>query len=245
MYWKWLCHYAIAGLLCSRFVWGQLQWSTHKKSTLTWSRFQWFQQCWWHGWQWTWRRWWGWDWSYWNDQSSQQEQPDDDRPNAILKAIYFFLLFFQLKFHVPDCAIIFLLAFLKGLLLALSSLVPSSTSIIKMCQNIPQSLQILRRRFSNRMSTTKEFVVCPKCFTLYNHDDCIVSCGGMSESRKCSYVEYPNHPQRCKRAPCNTPLMKRIKCGHTYKLVPKKALCITVFWSLKKYIAAPRYASAL
>lgn len=50
------------------------------------------------------------------EECPEQERPDDGRPNVILKAIYFFLLFFQLKFRVPDRAVIFLLAFLKGLI---------------------------------------------------------------------------------------------------------------------------------
>lgn len=82
---------------------------------------------------------------------------------------------------------------------------------------IPRSLQSLRQKCSNGMSHTKEFIVCPKCVALYSPDN---SSEGVNES-KCSHVEYPNHPHRNKRTPCNTLLIKRVKCGHMYRFVPK------------------------
>ena len=43
----------------------------------------------------------------------------------------------------------------------------------------------------------------------------------MTESAKCSFVQYPNHPQLFRRAKCNTILMKTVKHGSKSKLIPR------------------------
>lgn len=72
--------------------------------------------------------------------SDEQQRPASQTTNAIVKAVSFFLLFFQLKFRVPDRGITFLLSFLKGILSALMALVPSCQSLILTQQSIPKSL---------------------------------------------------------------------------------------------------------
>lgn len=67
------------------------------------------------------------------------------------------------------------------------------------------------------------YVVCPKCHCLYNLKDCIIICqNGTEESAACSFVNYPNHPHLSRRGKCNTILMKLIKYGSKYKLIPRK-----------------------
>jgi len=170
------------------------------------------------------------------DDSNDDQIAVDDRPNAILKSVSFFLLFFQLKFRIPDRAITFLLSFLKGLLSSLISLVPSCLPLLEIHRNFPQSLQSLRQRFSASNSSTTEFVVCPKCFTLYKLNDCSVKSGREVVSKKCSFIEFPNHPQRHRRNPCGALLMKKVKCGTTFKLVPKKTFVYNSITSALKSI---------
>ena len=38
----------------------------------------------------------------------------------------------------------------------------------------------------------------------------------------CSYVQFPSHPQPHCRVKCGAELMKKVKTGLKYKLVPKK-----------------------
>jgi len=123
-----------------------------------------------------------------------------------------------LKFRIPDRAILFLLSFLKDVLLSLISLIPSSHLLLQIHQNFPLSLRALRQRFSVNRSVT-EFVVCTKCSTLYKLEDCTEKSGNDVVSRKCSF---PDHPQRSRRAPCGNVLMKKIKYGTQFKLVPRK-----------------------
>ena len=50
--------------------------------------------------------------------------------------------------------------------------------------------------------------MCTKCSILYNLEDCTVK--SWSDG-KCSFVEFPDHPQRSCRAPCGNVLMKKVK----------------------------------
>lgn len=74
--------------------------------------------------------------------------------------------------------------------------------------------------------TTKEhfieFVVCPKCHSVYNYKDCYVTKAGKKESKACEHVSFPNHPQQSGRKKCGTLLLKKVKSGRGYKLVPIK-----------------------
>ena len=79
----------------------------------------------------------------------------------------------------------------------------------------------MRSCLEERMKITC-FVVCPKCHSLYSFKDCVVTHRtGITESAKCSFVQYPNHLQLFRRAKCNTILMKTVKHGSKSKLIPR------------------------
>ena len=60
-----------------------------------------------------------------------------------------------------------------------------------------------------------EYVVCPKCSTLYEASECSMVSHDVLISKTCSYVEFPNHPQKRRRAACGATLMKKVKYGAT------------------------------
>lgn len=62
-------------------------------------------------------------------------------------------------------------------------------------------------------------------------DVSLVDCHNRKESRRCTYVKFPNHPHRSKRNPCNEILLKRVKLGSQYKLIPRK---VYVYRSLRQ-----------
>ena len=67
------------------------------------------------------------------------------------------------------------------------------------------------------------YVVCPKCYTLYKLEECIIrQRNGTDESAKCSFVQYPNHPHVSRRERCNAILNKRTEHGSDYRLIPCK-----------------------
>ena len=69
-------------------------------------------------------------------------------------------------------------------------------------------------------------MVCPKCNSLYNYNSAFEKVGSQRVSKKCSYVDFPNHRQRAHRKPCNEVLLKEVKLqdGKT-KLYPIKVYC--------------------
>ena len=146
----------------------------------------------------------------------------DHRPTAIVKAISFFLFFFQLKYQVSDRAISLLLSFIKGLIRAVISLVPSCSAVSMIYQRIPRSLKSLRQTFTSSINGLTEYVVCPKCSTLYEASECSMVSRGVLISRTCTYVEFPNHPQKRRRSACGATLMRKVKYVAAYKLVPVK-----------------------
>lgn len=62
------------------------------------------------------------------------------------------------------------------------------------------------------------YVVCPKCDSLYEYDDCIVTIGGKREPKKCEHIAYPNHSHIRKRQKCDTVLLKKVRSGRSYTL---------------------------
>ena len=78
------------------------------------------------------------------------------------------------------------------------------------------------------------FTVCPKCNTLYKSSDCIMREGSKEESKLCSYVQFPNHPQPSQRVSCNTMLMKKVKLVENQNLYLITFIIITASFTLFK-----------
>ena len=53
-----------------------------------------------------------------------------------------------------------------------------------------------------------EYVVCSKCHSLYDLDSCVIINGSNRSSRKCEYIQFPNHPQRSFCQLCGKVLLK-------------------------------------
>lgn len=55
------------------------------------------------------------------------------------------------------------------------------------------------------------YVLCSKCYTLYNHRDTLkANQDGSLTVKRCTRVAFPQHPQQNRRLPCSTPLVKPI-----------------------------------
>ena len=81
------------------------------------------------------------------------------------------------------------------------------------------------------------YVSCPKCHSVYKLNECIRHRNGHSESLKCSYKEFPNHPHISRRQQCDTLLMRKVKQGSHYNLVRWK---VYAYISLKDSISKLR-----
>ena len=149
--------------------------------------------------------------------SEQQSNSHQESMKPIAIQICMFLSFFQLCYRVSERAISLLLLFLKALLSWLSSFCPE----IKTLHDVLPHNVYFMRKLLGRKSEIICFVVCQKCHSLYKYKDCVITYpSGMTESAKCSFVQYPKHPQLFRRTKCNTVLMKTVKHGSTSKLIP-------------------------
>lgn len=68
----------------------------------------------------------------------------------------------------------------------------------------------------------KTYVVCPKCDSVYEYEDCVVRSGGERVSGKCTHIAYPNHPYHRLRIQCGAYLLKKVRTGRRSRLVPIK-----------------------
>ena len=127
-----------------------------------------------------------------------------------------FLNFFQLFYRVSERAILGLLLFFQSLL--------SFLGFSEAASLLPKSIHSIRGIIKGTIqrSTVVEYVVCPKCHSLYLLSDCILQHNGREESRLCDFIQYPRHMQACRRTKCNTLLLKKISVGKRTKLVPYK-----------------------
>ena len=93
--------------------------------------------------------------------NTDEGKADSPCQPGIIRALSYFLFFFQLKFRVPDCAIGFLLAFIKGFLPSIIALVPSNKSVSKLYNTLPLSVPALRKLKTSMEQTLTKYVTCP------------------------------------------------------------------------------------
>ena len=147
---------------------------------------------------------------------------EEKEVKSIIFHICLFLSFFQLFYRISERGISLLLEFIKCLLTWLLSLCSQSRHLQLLRDHMPSNVYFLKKLLGDETNIDLQ-VVCPKCNSLYKFTDCIIRHWIRDdESAACSFIEYPNHPQLARRKKCNTVLLKRIKHGSSYKLIPKK-----------------------
>ena len=133
-----------------------------------------------------------------------------------------FILLWQAAFNISNAAItVFLKAFKHFILILGQAFGCASESSI--ADGIPLSYETVHRRLNIDKSTHLDYVVCPKCFSVYEQPDCIiVRANGDTDSRTCCHTPTPNHPHRSRRNACGCLLMKKQKSKHGIVLTPRK-----------------------
>lgn len=132
------------------------------------------------------------------------------------------LLRWQALFYVSDQAFAYLILLFKSLLYLISSTSEFASELYK---KFPATLYQLNKFIRFDRDNFKKFVVCPKCFAVYELEDCIEFVEGSQTSKQCRNVVFPNHSLAHYRRPCGELLMKIININGNQKLVPKKTFC--------------------
>lgn len=150
-----------------------------------------------------------------------EEGPRREEIKLVATHICLFISFFQLCYKISERGISLLLSFLRAILLWMSSLMPSSDFLL-LRDLLPRNVYFLQKLFRSD-THIKMYVVCPKCHSLYSHkDSTFTHRNGTTESARCSYIQFPDHPHLSRRVKCDALLMKKVKHGSKYKLVPYK-----------------------
>lgn len=78
---------------------------------------------------------------------------------------------------------------------------------------------------ANSKSQFSKYVVCRKCFTLYDLNDCFLIVEGRQQSKLCNHMCFPNHRLAYMRKKCKEPLLKDVGEEGASKFVPFKTYC--------------------
>ena len=94
------------------------------------------------------------------------------------------------------------------------------------------SFNMLCKHIDHESSYLK-YIVCLNCNQIYHLQQCIYSVGLQQYSKKCSFVEFPNHPHIRRRQPCGFLLLRTVEISSRLKkmLLPFKVYC---YQSLEK-----------
>ena len=117
---------------------------------------------------------------------------DDFNVSSIKTAICWILLVLCLWSSfcvISDNAMEILLEFLGAVFDSLATVVPGIGSFAAL---FPKSLHLLKKKLRIDQDKFIKYVVCPKCDTLYNFDDCYELQNRKRVSRKCTFIEFPN-----------------------------------------------------
>ena len=168
----------------------------------------------------------------------------DNTAYKVISGIVLFLNIFHLGYRLSERAIIALMKFLKFLFWHVASICHHQL-LLEIAHGIPTSVYKLQRYFRTRNSKYVTYVMCPKCSTLYEVEQCIIRNGTQEESKICDYIKFPNHPHITRRSKCGTVLMKKVKVGSKFKLVPRKSfIYYSIVQSLKAMCARHGFLQA-
>ena len=150
---------------------------------------------------------------------SDIESETEGERGMLLQWVKIFFLLWQSWYCISDVAVNHILWFLRVFLLCLGKL---SKVCIDISKGILKGIRNLRRNTGKKLIFRK-FVVCTKCKSLYDYEDCILKVEGEKVTKLCPFVEFPNHPRLHLRRSCNQPLLKKVcNSNGEVKLIPHK-----------------------
>ena len=118
-------------------------------------------------------------------------------------------MLWQMLFNVSDAGLSVLLVFFYHCLKLFQSICGNNVTATWVAE-FPHSLQRARDVVIGNYIRIKDYIICPKCHSLYDLKDCIVKIGSISSVKECQYVPFPHHPMESFHQACRTPLLRRI-----------------------------------
>jgi len=162
-------------------------------------------------------------------------QPEDPTPKVIT-IFMMFLALWQFLFNISNKAMDLLIKFFKKFLLVLANFI-GNDRLRQLQNNFPSSHSQIYKLLGLDDDAFTEYVLCPTCYLLYHYKDCVETTFGRRHSKKCIFVNFPDHPHRNQREPCNTVLLTctdKLDINNELIFIPKKTY---PYCSLKKSLA--------
>ena len=150
----------------------------------------------------------------------REAQPLNPTPK-IVEVFLMFLALWQFLFNISNKAMNMLIKFFHIFISVLANVVQNNQ--LRQLQNhFPTSHAQIYKLLGLDDAFT-EYVVCPTCNLLYYYDDCIETTLGHKHSKRCVFVNFPDHPHRNQREPCNTILLTdKLNINNELVFVPIK-----------------------
>ena len=120
---------------------------------------------------------------------------------SIIRWILLFLCLWSSFSVISDNALEILLEFLGAFFDSLATVIAAS---------FPKSLHLLKKQLGIDQDEFMKYVVCPKCGTSYNYDDCYVLHHRKRVSKNCTFVEFLNRRQHVRRPECGEPILREV-----------------------------------
>ena len=163
--------------------------------------------------------------------------------DAVVKLVILFLISWKTLHNLSDSALSILFAFLKRLIELLAR-ISQSKVISDIASLLPNSLFMIRNYLGIKREDFQKYIVCAKCSAVYKPENCVrTMANGRKKGRRCSFVEFPNHPRRAQRKPCGASLFKavRSKSGELI-LKAKRVFCYCpVKKTLEEFLKRPGF----
>ena len=109
----------------------------------------------------------------------------------------------QFAYNLSNATVTSLLRFFKFFIRELG-ITFQCQPLVLASNNIPVRLGTVHSLFGIKEKEFINYVVYPKCHSVYNCEDCVNrsrSHGGLI-SKLCKHIAYPNHPHQSRRTPC-------------------------------------------
>ena len=90
---------------------------------------------------------------------------------------------------------------------------------------LPTNVSACRRLLKCDGNMFTKYTCCVKCCEVYPLNESVEKTGTKTASKRCSYVEYPDHPLRTHSGPCGAVLMKEVKLRSKQFFYPFKVFC--------------------
>ena len=140
-----------------------------------------------------------------NDEHDLEESESEDEEDnlgdtanmellsTLRQKILFFIFFWQSFFRVSETALKYLLRFLKYLIKVIS-ITYQCPSLQSLSDEMPLTIRTAEKCLKLNENGVIQYVVCPKCHSVYLLDDCIeLKSNGKRVSKLCRHVKYPYH----------------------------------------------------